>query len=264
MMKGIAGKVAIVTGGATLIGRKVAEAFLAHGARVVIADIAEEAGKTFAREHGSDAAFCRTDVRVDADIAACLAETERRFGGIDFLVNLACTYLDNGINATREEWLEALNVNLVGGAIFTRMAAERMAKRGGGAVVNIASISGKRAQPGRMLYSASKAALLQLTRNQAMQLADRGIRVNSVSPGWTWSNIMVELTGNRREKADRVAAPFHILRRVGDPAEVGEAVVFLCSDHARFITGADLPVDGGYTAIGPEGLEDAVSRLAET
>ncbi len=263
MMEGIAGKVAIVTGGATLIGQKVADAFLAHGARVVIADIAEEPGQAFAQARGSDAAFVRTDVRVDADIAACLDETERRFGGVDFLVNLACTYLDNGIDSSREEWLEALNVNLVGAAIFTRMAAERMAKRQGGAVVNIASISGKRAQPGRMLYSASKAALLQLTRNQAMQLADRGIRVNSVSPGWTWSNIMVELTGDRRQKADHVAAPFHILRRVGDPEEVGEAVVFLCSKHARFITGADLPVDGGYTAIGPEGLEDAVSQLAQ-
>lgn len=262
-MKGIAGKVAIVTGGATLIGQKVAEAFLAYGARVVIADIAEEAGTAFADRHGPEAAFLRTDVREDADIAACVEETGRRFGGVDFLVNLACTYLDNGIDSTRAEWLEALNVNLVGAAIFTRIAADAMAARGGGAVVNIASISGKRAQPGRMLYSASKAALLQLTRNQAMQLAEKGIRVNSVSPGWTWSNIMVELTGNRREKADQVAAPFHILGRTGDPAEVGEAVVFLCSDHARFITGADLPVDGGYTAIGPEGLEDAVGKLAE-
>ncbi len=262
-MKGIADKVAIVTGGATLIGRKVVEAFHGYGARVTIADIDEENGAALAAELGEGVLFQRTDVRRDADIDDCLNATEKAFGGVDFLVNLACTYLDNGVDSTREEWLEALDVNLVGGAIFTRRAADHMARRGGGAVVNFASISGRCAQPGRMLYSASKAAILQITRNQAMQLADRGIRVNSISPGWTWSNIMVQLTGGRREKADAVAAPFHILGRTGSPEEVAEAVIFLCSDHAAFVTGADLAVDGGYGAIGPEGMEDAVSRLAE-
>jgi NAD(P)-dependent dehydrogenase (short-subunit alcohol dehydrogenase family) len=147
--------------------------------------------------------------------------------------------------------------------VFCDKATPAIAKRGGGAVVNFASISGKRAQPGRMTYSAAKAAMLQVTRNAAMQLQPYNIRVNSVSPGWTWSNIMVQLTGDNREKADNVAAPFHLMKRTGDPSEVAAAVLFLCSDEASFITGTDIAVDGGYTAIGPERSDDAVSKLAE-
>ena len=102
---------------------------------------------------------------------------------------------------------------------------------GGGAIVNFTSISAKVAQTGRWLYPVSKAALVQLTRNMAMDYAADGIRVNSVSPGWTWSRVMVELSGDDREKTDRVAAPFHLLGRVGDPEEVAEVVLFLCSDE---------------------------------
>jgi NAD(P)-dependent dehydrogenase (short-subunit alcohol dehydrogenase family) len=147
--------------------------------------------------------------------------------------------------------------------IFADKASAAIARRGGGAIVNFASISGKRAQPGRMTYSAAKAALLQVTKNMAMQMQPLNIRVNSVSPGWTWSNIMVQLTGNQRAKADAVAAPFHILGRTGDPSEVAGAVLFLCSNAAGFITGTDIAVDGGYTAMGPERIEDAVAKLME-
>jgi NAD(P)-dependent dehydrogenase (short-subunit alcohol dehydrogenase family) len=262
-MKSLNGKVAIVTGASTLIGEGVARAFAAAGTKVVMADINEEDGKRIANELGDDVAFLRTDVTSDADIDACIAFAEGTFGGVDILVNLASTYLDNGISTNREDWLASLNVNLVGAMVFCDKVTPAIAKRGGGAIVNFASISGKRAQPGRMTYSAAKAAMLQATRNAAMQLQPHNIRVNSVSPGWTWSNIMVQLTGDKREKADNVAAPFHLLKRTGDPAEVAAAVLFLCSDEASFITGTDIAVDGGYTAIGPERVDDAVSKLAE-
>lgn len=260
-MRGLSGKTAIVTGASTLIGAGVVRAFVAAGARVVLADIAEP-GAPLAAELGESARFVPTDVTDDMAIDHCLAVAASEFGGPDVLVNLASTYLDNGLATTRADWLTALNINLVGGAIFAQRAAPIIAARGGGAVVNFASISGKVAQPGRMVYSAAKAAIIAVTRCQAMELAPLGIRVNSVSPGWTWSNIMRDLTGDQRAKADSVAAPFHMLGRTGDPAEVAAAVLFLCSDEATFITGTDLAVDGGYTGWGPERAENALPALS--
>jgi NAD(P)-dependent dehydrogenase (short-subunit alcohol dehydrogenase family) len=138
-----------------------------------------------------------------------------------------------------------------------------MAARGGGAIVNFASISAKVAQTGRWLYPAGKAALVQLTRSMAMDFAGDGIRVNSVSPGWTWSNVMIALSGDDRAKTDRVAAPFHLPGRVGNPEEVAEIVVLLCSENASFVTGADYAVDGGYSAMGPEQASPAIPKLGE-
>jgi hypothetical protein len=135
---------------------------------------------------------------------------------VDFLVNVACSYLDNGAESTRAEWLESLDVNIVGSVMLMQAAQEELA-RNKGAIVNFGSISARVAQTGRWLYPVSKAAILQLTRNQAMDLAGDGIRVNAVSPGWTWSNIMDELSGGNREKTDGVAAPFHLLRRTAIP-----------------------------------------------
>jgi NAD(P)-dependent dehydrogenase (short-subunit alcohol dehydrogenase family) len=130
-------------------------------------------------------------------------------------------------------------------------------------IVNFTSISAKVAQTGRWLYPVSKAALEQLTRNMAMDYAPDRIRVNSVSPGWTWSRVMIELSGDDRAKTNEVARPFHLLGRVGDPAEVAAVVVFLCGDEASFVTGADWAVDGGYSAMGPEQAEPAIPKLAE-
>jgi hypothetical protein len=138
-----------------------------------------------------------------------------------------------------------------------------MKKHGGGAVVNFGSVSAKVAQTGRWLYPVTKAAILQLTRNEAMDLAADNIRVNSISPGWTWSRIMNELTHGDKARTNRVGGPFHLLGRIGEPAEVAQGVLFLCSSHASFITGADLAADGGYSAMGPEMAEPAIPKLMD-
>lgn len=260
-MSEMVGKVVIVTGASTLLGQGIVSAFAREGASVVMADIDVDNGQPLADAMGDDVVFVRTDITDDASIDACIQTAVDRFGGVDYLVNMASTYLDNGIATSREDWLTSLNINLVGGQIFSQKIAPVMEQRGGGAIVNFGSIAGKVSQPGRMTYSAAKAAILRITGNAAMQLQAQNIRVNSVSPGWTWSSIMKMATGDKREKADTVAAPFHIMGRTGNPEEVAEAVLFLCSEKSRFINGTDIAADGGYTALGPEGMEDAVAKL---
>lgn len=255
-----AGKTAVLAGGATLIGRATAAAFVAAGGHVVIADIDAEGGSAAAGALGAQALFVPTDVTDDAAIDTCIAQAASAFGGIDYLVNITTSYIDDGLQTSRADWLRALDIALVGGAMFAQKAAPHLIARKG-AIVNFSSISAHRAQPGRFVYPAAKAAVAQLTRSQALAFAPHGVRVNAVAPGWTWSNVMQGLSGDDRAKADRIGGAFHMPGRIADAEEVARAVLFLCSDAASFVTGAELPVDGGYLALGPERADNAIAAL---
>lgn len=261
-MPDLTGRTAVVTGGATLLAHGVVRQLATHGARVVVADIDEEGGRA-AEKLGDEVTFVRTDVTDDAQVAALVETAVERHGGIDIVVNLAATYLDEGFATSRADWLRALDVNLVSMVEVVRAAHPHLAASPHAAVVNFTSISSKVAQTGRWVYPASKAAIVSLTRSMATDLAADGIRVNSVSPGWTWSKIMDDLSGGDRAKTDRVAAPFHLTGRVGDGAEVGAVVAFLVSDEASVVTGADWAADGGYSALGPEQAVPTIPQLAE-
>ena len=250
----LAGRVAIVTGSTQGVGADIARVLSCAGAQVVVLGRNAQAGEALVREltarPGAQALFCDTDIEEDAQIDACIAATLQRFGRIDFLVNNACIYVDEGIASTRAQWHQTLGVNLVSAAIFAQKALPHL--QHGSVIVNLGSVGGKFGSAGRALYPASKAAMLQFTKSLAVSLAPQGIRVVAVSPAWTWSPAVQALSGGSREHANEVAAALHPLGRVGDGAEVGNAVVFLCSEAASWITGVDIPVDGGYSVLGPD------------
>lgn len=244
-------RVVIVTGGATSIGAAIVRAFAAEGAAVVIADIAAE-GAALAAALGERCAFVPTDLADDDQVRHCVAEAARRYGGIDAVVHVACTYVDGGLRASRQDWHRSYDVNVVGAAMLVKAAVPHMQARGGGAVLLMGSISAKVAQAGRWLYPASKAALLQLARSMALDLAPMNIRVNTLSPGKTWSAPLAAKHGGDRPAADAAEGAYHMIGRLADPAEVANVATFICSPRASFVTGADFAVDGGYSAMGPE------------
>lgn len=262
----LTGKVAIVSGSTQGIGTDIARVLAACGASVVLLGRGADAGQALCAEllaaGAAGALYCPTDVERDDDIERCIALTLARFGRLDILVNNACIYQDCGLDSSCAEWHQTLGVNLISAAIFAQKAVPHM---GPGAVIfNLGSTGGKFGAAGSALYPASKTALLQLTRNLAVTLAPQRIRVVAVSPAWTWSPSIAELSGNWRAVAEQVAASLHPLGRVGDGAEVGQAVAFLASAAASWITGVDIPVDGGFSILGPDRGVLPRSRFART
>lgn len=244
-------KVALVVGASGGIGSTSALALHRQGAKLALADLNPDAGEKLAEELGEDAFFKATDVCDDSQLAALVEAAVTHFGGIDLLVNAVADFTDAGLDAARENWLKSYNTNVVSLAKLAELVVPHMRQRGGGAVVNFSSIASNFGQRGRGPYPVTKAAIEQLTRNQAMHYSRDNIRVNAISPSWTWdTSPFAELSD--RARADAYAFDYHPLGRFGDASDIADAVVFLCSDKARHITGVDLPVDGGYTMTGPD------------
>ena len=246
------GKVAIITGGANGMGAEECRIFAREGAKVVIADVLEEEGNRLEAEiteAGGDAVFVRLDVTSEDNWTAVIEATLSRYGKPDVLVNnagIARGHNPDDLNA--EDWDALMNVNARGVFLGMKHAIPEMQKAGGGSIVNISSISGMVGQ--RMVhmgYNASKGAVRLVTKSAAVQYAQDGIRVNSVHPGMMppmRSSVAAQNPGSREELLSGVP-----MGRAGRREEVGNAVLFLASDEASYITGAELVVDGGLTAM---------------
>jgi len=250
------GKIAAITGAATGLGEATALLFAEEGAHVVVADFDDAGGERTVseiRKKGAEALFVHADISKESDARGIAEEAVRVFGGIDVLVNNAAVFVLKGFDATVAEWQRSLGINVIGTALVTKYVAEVMKKNGRGAiVVNLSSISAWIAQSNMFAYSSTKAAILQMTRNMAMDLALYGIRVNAVCPGTIMTAAVCRYMQERGMTLDQLNAEEGaktLLKRVGQQREVANAILFLASDDASYITGTHLMVDGGYTAI---------------
>jgi NAD(P)-dependent dehydrogenase (short-subunit alcohol dehydrogenase family) len=247
-------KVAIVTGGASGIGRATALRFAAEGARVAILDRDSARGEevvTEIRARGREALFSQTDIALENQVQEAIQKTEAEFGALHILVNNAAAFVFGSYDVPQSDWERVLSVNVTGTALCSKHAVPAMIRAGGGAIVNVTSISGFIAQERCLPYNTSKAALLGLNRCLAMDLAQHKIRVNAVAPGCIDTPQLradLKQAGMTFEQGLAVEGPMHLLNRYGSAEEVANAILFLASDEASFVTGTCLMVDGGYTA----------------
>ena len=253
-MQRVEGKVAIVTGGASGIGRGCALRLVAEGATVVIADRNQPAGEAAVAELGSRGVFIALDVTDEAGWAALVGETERRFGRLDILVNAAGVAVFKDIeHTTLEEWRFVNSINSDGVFLGCRAVLPAMKASGGGSIINLSSVAGLIGVPDAPAYSASKGAVRMLTKSVALYAARNGfnIRCNSVHPSFIDTPMVDGVVAQAADpvkyrKALERAAP---LGRMGQVDDVAQLVVYLASDESRFVTGAEIAVDGGLTAM---------------
>src|SRR6476660_3607816 len=243
--------VVLITGALTGIGRAAAFAFAREGNRVVVSGRHEDVGQALAaelREFGGKAEFIRADVRHDDDVRGLVDQTVARFGRLDAAVNAAGTEGKPGpvTEQTAESYAATFDTNVLGTLLSMKHELRVMQAQGRGSIINISSTYGHEGAAGASVYAASKHAVEGLTKSAALEGAKSGVRVNAVAPGPTDTDMLNRFTGSSERKAALTkTVP---LGRVGDPAEIAHAAIFLASDNASFITGQILGADGGKSA----------------
>lgn len=248
------GKVVVVTGASLGIGRAAADAFVREGARVALVSRDRERGRAVADELQSDsgdARFFQADVSVEAEVRAMVERVLDHWRRLDVLVNNAGVYMQaDAVDTTLDEWNRILTTNLTGAFLCTKYAVPAMTRKDGGVIVNVSSEAGLVGIEGQVAYNVSKGGMLALTRSCAVDFADRGVRVNAVCPGTTETPLVREAVNRAPdpEEARRQLEQARPLNRLGTPAEIASAILYLASDDAAYATGAILSMDGGYTA----------------
>lgn len=250
-MKMLEGKVALITGGSSGIGRATAVTFARNGAKVVVASRRAQEGEETAqliRAARGEAIFAKADVSRPAEVEALVQKAVVTYGRLDCAFNNAGTEgtAASLADQTEENWDMVMSSNLKGVWLSMKYQIRQMLKQGSGAIVNNASIAGLVGFPGLSIYSASKHGVLGLTKTAALEYARSAIRINAVCPAAIETGMLDRVAGSKEVKAQFAA--MHPVGRVGRPEEVAETVVWLCSDAASFVTGHSLTVDGGYTA----------------
>lgn len=250
----VTGKVALVTGAAAGIGRATALKFAAEGAKVVVSDVNETGGQetvSMITAEGGEAHFIRADVTQSVDVSALISQTVEKFQRLDCACNNAGIegLIAPFIDQTEGNFDQIIAINLKGTFLCLKAEISQMVSQGGGSIVNLSSIAGLIGFSGISSYVASKHGVNGLTKNAAVEYAKSGIRVNSVCPGGIDTRMLdslAEQATDGTQTSHEMMAGLHPMGRIGRPEEVANLIVWLCSDQASFVTGAHVPVDGGY------------------
>jgi len=251
MSERLKGKIGIVTGAGSGIGRACAVAMAKEGARVVLVGRRRERIDEVASEIGELAFAVPADVSTKTDIGSLLEKTVGRFGGMNFLLNNAgILHVGNAEQLTEDQWDETFNVNVRGVWLLSRAALPHIRKAGGGSIINMASTLGLVGAPNRAAYAPSKGAVVQLTKSMAIDHGHEKIRVNAICPSFVETELTEGLLGKTSDpeaiRRQRTAA--HPIGRLGQPEDIAGLAVYLASDESSWVTGAIMPVDGGYVA----------------
>ncbi len=254
MSKNLEGKSAIVTGGGQGIGRGIVECLVAQGAKVTIAEISTANGQSLANvlsEQGHDVLFVATDILSEVDIENAIHMHIEHFGNIDILVNnVGRNQNFDASQMTVDEWQTSLNLNLRGAWLCSKHALPAMVEQSNGVIINIASVHATMTLYNNFPYNVAKSGILGLTRSLALDWGPRGIRVVAVSPGYVRTPPVIDSfnTATEPEAEEQRVIDLHPIRRIGEPEDIGNLVVFLASDAASYITGTEIIIDGGISA----------------